>query len=418
MSGKELKPTLGTGVPKTRKRNITLKHDPEAFRNRVIEVLERCAGELKASISGLDVDDLDYSRYGEVFAEVSIAGNIVEPGGSLRGQPTQFSVFQAEDRAGVMARVELLHQLMRRKPFLRARYDMVVEKLLVFLPSFQEASRKNFAAAVGIMMHGNMITPTILTKIDMEANIEGGFALEFIIAVMESFLRENNNDVEKMMHVLRGASIDTGTIVNWMPKKIRSAEALSDHFREKGLEKLVGQNERRIRLVVVTQLKEGVTERVEKKTPFKDIAKWIEDFAQEHSVGESERVGATWDGIIGSIDLSRKTQQNRYALLQALQDNAKLLLLVCRTGMDEFELLMKVQSFISADMELLKIAVFRDIVNLLYQADVFSEDTVLRWYRRGTTLNKGSAASSNIIREQMVSFIKWLETAEEESDDE
>jgi len=40
----------------------------------------------------------------------------------------------------------------------------------------------------------------------------------------------------------------------------------------------------------------------------------------------------------------------------------------------------------------------------------------LRRCRRIYTLNKGSAASSNILRDQMTPFIKWLETAEEESD--
>jgi hypothetical protein len=67
---------------------------------------------------------------------------------------------------------------------------------------------------------------------------------------------------------------------------------------------------------------------------------------------------------------------------------------------------------------LLKIAVFCDVVNLLYKNDVLSEDAILRWFRRGMRLEKGSAASSDIIREQMLPFIKWLETADEESDGE
>jgi hypothetical protein len=84
----------------------------------------------------------------------------------------------------------------------------------------------------------------------------------------------------------------------------------------------------------------------------------------------------------------------------------------------ELELILRVQSCVSSDMELLKIAVFCDVVNLLYKKDVLSEDSILRWFRRGMRLEKGSAASSDIIRDQMLPFIRWLETAEEESDDE
>lgn len=65
-------------------------------------------------------------------------------------------------------------------------------------------------------------------------------------------------------------------------------------------------------------------------------------------------------------------------------------------------------------MELLKRAVFCDVFYTLYPKEVLCEEAILRWFRRGMRLEKGSAASSNIIREQMIPFVKWLETAEEE----
>lgn len=39
-TGKELKPTLSSGPVRTRKRNIQTKRDPEAFRNRLLEVFD------------------------------------------------------------------------------------------------------------------------------------------------------------------------------------------------------------------------------------------------------------------------------------------------------------------------------------------------------------------------------------------
>lgn len=54
---------------------------------------------------------------------------------------------------------------------------------------------------------------------------------------------------------------------------------------------------------------------------------------------------------------------------------------VCKNGRDEVNLIVRIQNFVSADMELLKSGAFRDVVNILYQKDVLSEDTILMWYR-------------------------------------
>lgn len=231
-TGKELKPTLSSGPVRTRKRNIQTKRDPEAFRNRLLEVFDEavrlcadhrlfysalasslwlllplarsCAffservwppcgrrpradmtmlllpwlswflsirggcsvciawfglqeGDVKKLVQLLDNDSLDYSRYGDVFGEVILAGNIVEPGGSLRSAPTPHCVFESETEENATIGVEAMHQIMRRKPFLRARFDAVVSKLLICLSTFGDVERDRFAFAVGLMLSRNMV---------------------------------------------------------------------------------------------------------------------------------------------------------------------------------------------------------------------------------------------------------------------
>ena len=104
-----------------------------------------------------DNDSLDYSRYGDVFGEVILAGNIVEPGGSLRSAPTPHCVFESETEEKATIGVEAMHQIMRRKPFLRARFDAVVSKLLICLSTFGDVERDRFAFAVGLMLSRNMV---------------------------------------------------------------------------------------------------------------------------------------------------------------------------------------------------------------------------------------------------------------------
>lgn len=417
MASKELRPTLGTGVPKTRKRNIQTKLDPDSFRARVFEDLTR-HGISASIIPALSNDELDYTRYGEVFCEIMIAGNIVEPGGAVRSvpPPTPHCVFAAEDSTAVLAVVDVMHQLMRRKPFLRARYDAVLTKLLSCLAVFEAKARQNLATAIATMLDRQMLSPGVLKSLSSPSAISSGIALDFMTAIIVSFLGQNDQSADKLMALLKSAGIDTGTMVNMMPTGMRSAEALSQHFRALGLDKLVEQNERRVKTDKIRTIQDGIAERLGKVSTAELIA-FVKATREETGLTEHESVHAAWSGIVSSVNLSRKTQQNRTALLTATQKGASLLQSVCQTGGMQIELILQMQAYVSADMELLKIAVFCDLINLLYHQDVLSEEAILRWFRRGILLEKGSAASSNIIREQMIPFIKWLETAEEESGD-
>lgn len=421
MATKELKPTLGTGVPKTRKRNIQTKLDPDTFRTAIFDVLEK-HGLSSTTVPELASDDLDYSRYGEVFCEVMIAGNIVEPGGAIRSNPppTELCVFAAEEPADVAKVIDAMHQLMRRKPFLRARYDAVVAKILMCLAVFEDKPRANLATAVGGMLSRQMLTPTVLRALSTDEAIATGIALDFMTAIITSYLAEDGGSTEKLMPLLKSAGIDTGTMVNMMPTGSRSAEALSEHFSKLGLDKLVEQNERRVKTEKIRVIRDGIHERQSMipPTPPADIAAFVFSAQKDTGLNNAEVVSAAWEGVVFEVDLTRKAQQNRTALLTAVLHNSPVLVQVCRTGTMEMELISCVQSFVSRDMELLKVSAFCDVVNLLYKNDVLSEDAILRWFRRGMRLEKGSAASSNIIREQMLPFIKWLETAEEESDEE
>lgn len=421
MASKELRPTLGTGVPKTRKRNIQTKLDPDTFRTRLFEELEK-HGISATIISPLSSDEFDYHRYGEVFCEVMLAGNIVEPGGAVRTNPppTEHCVFAAKNSDAVLAVVDIMHQLMRRKPFLRARYDLVFTKLLSCLAVFEEVPRANLAVAIASMLERQMLSPVVLKSLSSQSAIASGIALDFMTAIITSFLEQNNQSIDKLMALLKSAGIDTGTMVNMMPSGSRSADALSEHFAALGLDKLVEQNERRVKADKIRTLRDGISERLERlgAVPMEEVVQFVKTTREETGLTETESVHAAWAGVVMSVNMSRKTQQNRTALLMATQKGAPLLEQVCASGAMQIVLIQQVQAYVSADMELLKIAVFCDVINLLYRKDVLVEEAILRWFRRGMRLEKGSAASSNIIREQMIPFVKWLETAEEESEEE
>uniref|UniRef100_A0A7S2ZKH4 W2 domain-containing protein n=3 Tax=Rhodosorus marinus TaxID=101924 RepID=A0A7S2ZKH4_9RHOD len=413
---KEQKPTLGSGAIKTRKRNIHTKNDPEAFRDKIFAIFDEAGGEVKQQLSLLDDDSLDYQRYGEVFAEILLAGNIVMPGGSVNQPPTEYCVFAAETDDDVLKTIDLFHQLMRRKPFLRTRLDNVMTKLLLCGSVFSEKERTNLAKATVLLIQRNMITVTVLQKLSTKACVESGFSLNFFMTMISEYTSDSNGEVDKLLVLLKNAKLDQDALLEMMPPKDRSQEALNAKLTEHGLEKLVEQYEKKKKQGTLVELAEGVKERIDDKIPPAEIHQWVLGQAEVSSLNDKEVLHCVWDGIAKDEDASRKAHQKRALLLSNINTYSPLLEEVCEGDMMEQDLIIRIQNFIAADMEMLNSGTFRDAVNLLYRKDVLSEEAIHTWYRRIYTLNKGSAASSNILRDQMTPFIKWLETAEEESD--
>ena len=69
------------------------------------------------------------------------------------------------------------------------------------------------------------------------------------------------------------------------------------------------------------------------------------------------------------------------------------------------------QVYCYEDSKLLKL--FSDVVRVLYDNDVIGEDTILWWYKKGS-----HPKGRNVFLRDMEAFIKWLEEAEEEEEDE
>eukprot|EP00189_Rhodosorus_marinus_P000186 CAMPEP_0113955898 /NCGR_PEP_ID=MMETSP0011_2-20120614/1699_1 /TAXON_ID=101924 /ORGANISM="Rhodosorus marinus" /LENGTH=378 /DNA_ID=CAMNT_0000965859 /DNA_START=137 /DNA_END=1270 /DNA_ORIENTATION=- /assembly_acc=CAM_ASM_000156 len=376
---KEQKPTLGSGAIKTRKRNIHTKNDPEAFRDKIFAIFDEAGGEVKQQLSLLDDDSLDYQRYGEVFAEILLAGNIVMPGGSVNQPPTEYCVFAAETDDDVLKTIDLFHQLMRRKPFLRTRLDNVMTKLLLCGSVFSEKERTNLAKATVLLIQRNMITVTVLQKLSTKACVESGFSLNFFMTMISEYTSDSNGEVDKLLVLLKNAKLDQDALLEMMPPKDRSQEALNAKLTEHGLEKLVEQYEKKKKQGTLVELAEGVKERIDDKIPPAEIHQWVLGQAEVSSLNDKEVLHCVWDGIAKDEDASRKAHQKRALLLSNINTYSPLLEEVCEGDMMEQDLIIRIQNFIAADMEMLNSGTFRDAVNLLYRKDVLSEEAIHTW---------------------------------------
>lgn len=56
--------------------------------------------------------------------------------------------------------------------------------------------------------------------------------------------------------------------------------------------------------------------------------------------------------------------------------------------------------------------IFVDLVKVVYEKELVGEDTVLYWYKKGS-----STKGRNVFLNDIVPFVKWLEETEEDEDD-
>ena len=68
------------------------------------------------------------------------------------------------------------------------------------------------------------------------------------------------------------------------------------------------------------------------------------------------------------------------------------------------------QVYCYEDSKLLKL--FSDVVRVLYDHDIVAEDTIVWWYKKGSV-----AKGRNVFLRDIEPFIKWLEEAEEEEEE-
>ena len=110
-------------------------------------------------------------------------------------------------------------------------------------------------------------------------------------------------------------------------------------------------------------------------------------------------------------DWSAKNQQQSHLnALKHVQSWARLLEQYATSAKLELALLNAIQVFCYEDAKVMKL--FPQIVKVLYDMDVLDEDTIMFWYRKGS-----SPKGRGIFVADMEPLVKWLQEAEEDDDD-
>ncbi|KAK9825641.1 hypothetical protein WJX81_003224 [Elliptochloris bilobata] len=424
MSTKEEKPTLAGVQIKTRKRNIAVALDPGSFSDAVVTIFEdaRVDGDnleqgLQGGVKILEGAELDFSRYGDTLFEVLFAGGRMAAGGNVveEGKKLNTNVLAAEaTREAMQPYVKVFQTLLRRRPFLIRPLENTLIKLLRSLDFYDEAGRTKIAMATARCFAGKLGVQSdrVLNAVMNDRMVAKGLVLQWATAFFVDFLA--TEPMDDLVAILRKARLDDRLLDLFPPHKRTLAE-LESHFMAAGLKPLVDYSKKKTAEKHLEELKANLAELVatDPPLPVADLISAVKSKKLEWQLPGEEVIKVVWSVLIDAVPThGRNAQQITGAVQKQIKTYAKLLNEFTTTAKQEAALLVHVQVYCYEDSKLLKL--FQAIVRTLYDTDVLGEDTIVWWFKKGA-----HPKGRNVFQRDMEPFIKWLEEAEaEEEDDE
>lgn len=370
------------------------------------------AGDLELIAKSIESAELNFSRYGDTFFEVIFTGGRTQPGTTKpdEGERHPYSIIDCEPkRETILPSIIYIQKILRRKPFLIKNLENVMRRFLQSLELFEENERKKLAIFTALAFSQKLsgLPPeTVFQPLLKDTNlVEKGLVLSFITDFFKEYLIDNSLD-DLIMVLKRGKMEDN--LLDFFPSAKQTPEAFSEHFSKVGLVPLVEYNEKKTFEVKLKEMKTALTTQIAEETDISEVIETVKQHVKDAKFPDIEVVRILWDVLMDAVQWSGKNQQqNANSALRQVKTWAGLLNSFCTSGKLELELMYKVQVQCYEDTKLMKL--FPEIVRSLYDQDVLAEDTILHWFRKGTS-PKGRQSFVKALEP----FVKWLEEAEEE----
>ncbi|XP_071477612.1 eIF5-mimic protein 2-A-like [Diadema antillarum] len=418
MSQKEQKPTLTGQRTRTRKRDEKEKYDPIGFRDNILQGLNDAGTDLEQVSKFLDGagSKLNYRSYAETLFDILFAGGILAPGGSVVEDSdktkvcrSEVCVFTTEDNAQAMQNFgEVFSKLTRRYKYLEKKLQDELQKILLFLKGFSEIERKKVAMITGVLQARNLVDAKCLTSLFNDHLVKDGIALQFAVDMFTVWLEMR--DMNSVIATLTKAQLDN-RLLELMPVSKRSEANFEHIFSEAGLTEIANYQRARAHAESKKELYQELSEIIHDTGDIKEMENTIVDTMKKNGFTGKDIIGVVFKVVMNSNEWPKKEDLVPEQVGRCFKKYIPLLKTLVTHNRTEAELLLKMQEYCHTNIVMRK--VFTKMVTWLYQADILSEDEILKWYNSNDN-PKGKAH----FKEQMKKFVEWLNTAEEESDEE
>ncbi|KAI1280330.1 Basic leucine zipper and W2 domain-containing protein 2 [Halotydeus destructor] len=358
---------------------------------------------------------LDYRKYGEALFDILIAGGILAPGGSIivdqdsaKTSKTELCVFAAQDVETVRGFAQVFLKVIRRYKYLEKSLEEEFKKIIKFLKGFSTEERLKLAQITGILLGQAQVSPQVLISALQDHFIKDGIAADFLLIVLQTWLTEK--DANTIWSSMKKAGLDQ-KVMDFFPQSKRNAEQLALAFREAGLNQLLDYQKAGLGDKAKKELQSHVLNLIKEDASPKEITLVVKEAVTKNNLAEHEVTVLLWNTLINAVEWNKKEELVAEQAMKHLKNYASIFATFATTPKAELALLNRIQEFCYENMNFLK--VFQKIIVLFYKAEVLSEESILKWYKDGHS-NKGKS----IFLEQMKTFVEWLVSAEEESEEE
>lgn len=378
-----------------------------AYRNELVEALDRTKGKLEASWKALDniVSKPIYQRLSGQLYDVLYTGGLLTSDGKLptRGDlklRTSYCVFTTHDELNALRVYEQLVKRLRcRHKHLDVAFESHAQRLLTLLGGFEEGARRRLALLMALYLIDGQINPrTLLALGQQQASIDEGLAMEFMLVVCSTLKRERGANF--MLQMLKKSGLD-GKIISFMPPMLRSDLYFQQVYQESDLDEVIKLHETRAGQELRKRLQQRLLDDFREKLPHVEVVRNVREFQREHHMSDSEVIGIVWQTINSNASCSSPANSSPEQTIRRLQTYAPLLNALCSTDSAQIALLMRLQEWCYEHHALFKS--FERFAVHLYRAGVINEDAIVRWYEVDH-IDKGKVA----FLDQMHRFVHWL----------
>ncbi|AFR94872.1 hypothetical protein J008_02731 [Cryptococcus neoformans] len=413
------KPSL-TGVRiKQRKgqAKATAKFEPEAFRDALLlhlallpHPITKDALVAKLVQAG---STLEFLKYSEQLFELLFVGGLLQPGGSyLDDKRSPVYILQPDDapdafQDGVKGMIEVLKRVMQRYKYLQKPLEEnFLPGVLSYLPKWDVKSREKLAEAIALLTIELQISSRCLQSLAKEHVVKDNVALNFLTAFIKTYL--SRQSIDQFGSTLRRSGLKS--ILAVFPLQIRDRKHLEAHFREENLQVV---NDWYAKLAL-GEVKDETVQAVERMINDDETSDQIVEALKlqqsERPVSEADISEWIWLALMGTVDWTARSDQIDTFVISHITRYASILETFCQSAKAQVNLINAVQVYCYTDTRIIKS--FVQILKVLYNADVVSDQAIIYWHQKGAKPNgKGHFLK---VAEPLVKFLSEQESDSEE----
>lgn len=332
-------------------------------------------------------NSLDYRKYADQLFEILIVGGLLAPGGSFvddNAPPSPFSIFGAKSDSinDVRPYVDVIEKMVRRYKFLQKPLEeSTLPGIIQYINRFEPEQVSKLGVATALAIQMGLVTAGTLAPLQKDHLSRGDLSLNFMTQVFRTYLADQS--IEHLGSALRKAGVRDWLL--FFPQTKRSQpDVVSNYFRSEAvnLPQVADYYTRRQNKELRDKTAADLAELVgSDDATTEEMLALLKERAQALRLSAEDFIPVVWEGAIRGIDSKAKQDQLELVVPKEVERIAPILEPWSTNPRSEIALINTIQLHCYADTRMLKS--FANILKVLYNADVLSDQAILYWAQKG-----------------------------------